>query len=109
MHALHTIVVFSHLQWDFVYQRPQHVLSRLATQRRVIFVQEPVYSDSEPFWELREAENGVLVCIPHTPVEYGGFVGEQVPLLIGMVKDLLESQEVYEYVAWLYTPMALPV
>ena len=36
------IIVFSHLRWDFVYQRPQHLLSRLAESRRVLFIEEPV-------------------------------------------------------------------
>jgi UDP-galactopyranose mutase len=36
------LVVFSHLRWDFVYQRPQHLLSRLAERRRVLFIEEPI-------------------------------------------------------------------
>ena len=36
------IIAFSHLRWDFVYQRPQHLLSRLAARHRVIFMEEPV-------------------------------------------------------------------
>ena len=31
------LVVYSHLRWDFVYQRPQHVVSRMAGRRRVLF------------------------------------------------------------------------
>ena len=38
-----TLLVFSHLRWDFVFQRPQHLLSRLAKNFRVVFVEEPVY------------------------------------------------------------------
>ena len=33
------LVVFSYLRWDFVYQRPQHLLSGLAHDRRVYFVE----------------------------------------------------------------------
>ena len=36
------LIVFSHLRWDFVWQRPQHLLSRLAAERRVFFIEEPV-------------------------------------------------------------------
>src|ERR671912_376468 len=36
------LVCLSHLRWDFVYQRPQHLLSRCAAGRRVFFVEEPV-------------------------------------------------------------------
>ena len=32
------VICFSHLRWDFVYQRPQHLLTRCAAERRVFFV-----------------------------------------------------------------------
>ena len=35
------LLVFCHLRWDFVYQRPQHLVSRLSRQYRVLFVEEP--------------------------------------------------------------------
>ena len=37
------LVCFSHLRWDFVWQRPQHLLSRAAKHYRVVFVEEPVF------------------------------------------------------------------
>ena len=37
------LVVFSHLRWDFVYQRPQHILSRLAATRPVVVIEEPIH------------------------------------------------------------------
>jgi len=36
-----TLIVFCHLRWDFVFQRPQHLLTRAARERRVFYVQEP--------------------------------------------------------------------
>ena len=36
------LVCLSHLRWGFVYQRPQHLLSRFAKQQRVFFIEEPV-------------------------------------------------------------------
>ena len=41
MEPQYSIVAFSHLRWNFVYQRPQHLLSRLAATRPVFFVEEP--------------------------------------------------------------------
>ncbi len=35
------LVCVSHLWWDWVWQRPQHLLSRLAQQRSVLYVEEP--------------------------------------------------------------------
>jgi glycosyltransferase involved in cell wall biosynthesis len=40
--ADYDMVVFCHLRWEFVYQRPQHLISRLALKRRVLFIEEPV-------------------------------------------------------------------
>jgi hypothetical protein len=37
------LVCFSHLRWDFVWQRPQHLLSRAAQHYRILFVEEPMF------------------------------------------------------------------
>lgn len=103
------ILVFSHLRWDFVYQRPQHLLSRLARDRRVIFVEETLRTRGEAYWEKSSPEPNLLVCKPYTPVDAGGFDAPQVSLLTLMVKELIEQEELLDYVVWLYTPMALPV
>src|SRR5712672_3489243 len=42
------LICLSHLRWNFVFQRPQHLMSRFARGRRVFFVEEPVYDSSEP-------------------------------------------------------------
>src|SRR5688572_24548757 len=40
------LVVFCHLRWDFVWQRPQQLMSRFARNRRVYFVEEPIFRDA---------------------------------------------------------------
>jgi len=104
------IITFSHLRWNFVYQRPQHVLSRLARNRRVFFIEEPVYDPSGVLsWERSEPEPGVCVCRPHTPVETPGFNDEQESHLIRLLHQLVEEENLQEYLLWYYTPMALPL
>ena len=51
---MQTLIVFSHLRWNFVYQRPQHLLSRLARHWRVVFIEEPMPGEAEQ--RLRNAE-----------------------------------------------------
>jgi hypothetical protein len=52
MQLPYTIVAFSHLRWNFVYQRPQHLLSRLAALHPVAFVEEPEFdADGPARWE----------------------------------------------------------
>jgi len=40
------LICLSHLRWDFVWQRPQHLMSRFARDRRVFFVEEPIWEDT---------------------------------------------------------------
>src|SRR5215212_4939904 len=60
------LVCLSHLRWDFVYQRPQHLLSRCARDRRVFFVEEPIFDAGGLRIELIRRD-GVTVVVPHLP------------------------------------------
>jgi UDP-galactopyranose mutase len=104
------LVVFSHLRWDFVYQRPQHLLSRIARHRQVFFIEEPVQDTHyAPYLEITTPAPNVVVGRPHTPLNSWGFNDEQFPYIAKFVADLIEQQELTDYVVWLYTPMALPL
>ena len=105
-----TIITFSHLRWDFVYQRPQHLLSRLASRHRVIFIEEPVCNEAAAGeWRFDRPEKNVLVCRPCTGSAAPGFSDEQIPHLRKMVRELIELENLDDYVLWFYTPMALPL
>jgi UDP-galactopyranose mutase len=104
---MQTIVVFCHLRWDFVYQRPQQLMSRLAEHYRILFVEEPVFDEGEPFMEQSSPAPNVTVCRPHTPILAGGFHDNQIPLLQPMLAALVPPGE--RPIAWFYTPMALPL
>ena len=110
MQPQYSIVVFSHLRWNFVYQRPQHLLSRLAATRPVFFVEEPEFDPNGPArWERSSPQPNVVVLRPHTPLEAPGFHAEQLPLLEPLIAQLAEELEGRTIVTWLYTPMALPL
>ncbi len=102
-----TIVVFCHLRWDFVFQRPQQLLSRLARHYRVLFIEEPVYDDGASYLEQSTPMPNVTVCRPHTPVHAVGFHDDQIRVLQPMLATLLAPGE--RPVVWFYTPMALPL
>src|ERR1700730_18111410 len=86
------IIALSHLRWDFVYQRPQHVLSRLARSRRVLFVEEPLFRDSEPGWERISVHPNVVVCRCHTPIPTPGFSEEQIACLKPLIRRVVEEE-----------------
>ena len=75
------LVVFSHLRWDFVWQRPQHLITRLARHRRVFFVEEPERREGAPSWRNTVAADNLLICRPQTPITAPGFSDEQMPAL----------------------------
>lgn len=106
---MNSLVVFSHLRWNFVFQRPQHVMSRLARHGRVLFVEEPVFHTGDPRADLRAVHPGVTVLTPHTPLTAPGFHDDQIPLLSKLVTNALVRERFDDYGAWLYTPMALPL
>ena len=102
------LVVFSHLRWDFVYQRPQHLLTRLARRRPVFVIEEPVRDDgAAPHWERSVPAENVTVFRPHTPAERWGFNDEQAPYLEPLLDHLADAEGLRGATAWLYTPMAL--
>lgn len=100
------IVCLSHLRWDFVYQRPQHLMSRSACERRVFFVEEPIFGAPVPKLDISRRDCGVIVVVPHLPeglsdAEVGA---AQQSLLLD---ELFLEYDISDYILWYYTPMAL--
>jgi glycosyltransferase involved in cell wall biosynthesis len=110
MQPQYSIVAFSHLRWNFVYQRPQHLLSRLAAKRPVFFVEEPEFDSQGPArWERSTIQPNLTVLRPRTPVEAAGFHPDQLAALEPLIAELARELEASTLVAWIYTPMALPL
>ena len=107
--ALSHLVVFSHLRWNGVYQRPQQLLTRLATRGPVIFVEEPVFAAGPARLEHETPAAGVEVLVPHTPIDVDGFHDDQLPALAPLLARRFAEAGVGDCVAWLNTPMALPL
>ncbi|MDB5808671.1 MAG: UDP-galactopyranose mutase [Betaproteobacteria bacterium] len=103
------LVVLSHLRWDFVFQRPQHLMTRFAQTTTVWFVEEPVYDPGEPHFEVSQPLPNLRVLKPHTPIEAKGFSDVQLAVLTPMLKAAVADLAKGAYCAWLYTPMALPL
>ena len=104
-----TLVVFSHLRWGFVYQRPQHLLSRLASKWNIYFIEEPMHTDGPARLEERHPLPNLTVVVPHTPVTLPGFHDEQLSILEPMISAYIAQQKIKQAITWLYTPMALPL
>ena len=103
-----TLLCFSHLRWNFVFQRPQHLMSRFANDMTVVFWEEPIEIGRRetPFLQVREAEGfeNIRVVVPHLPERISDKRRNAI------LKRLLDAHVAClkgPLVAWYYTPMML--
>ena len=100
------LICFSHLRWNFVFQRPQHLLSRFAQHIRVFVFEEPIFHNGPDKLQIEESDKNVWVVVPHLQQ---GLSKEQVVVRqTEMVSSLLSIMEINKYICWYYTPMSLP-
>src|SRR3954452_24241677 len=105
------LVVLSHLRWDFVWQRPQHLISRIAASgRRTVFVEEPQLVRECRTPRVREVEAGSVTRmwleLPGEP-RHCGFDDAAVADHHAAIAERVGPPS--DRVTWLYTPMALPL
>ncbi|HYD45255.1 MAG TPA: UDP-galactopyranose mutase, partial [Phenylobacterium sp.] len=99
------LICFSHLRWDFVFQRPQHLMTRFARDRKVIFWEEPVDGEGAPALDLQAcAQSGVLVARPRLAPQLQGEARQAA--LAGLLDSLL-AEHPGDLTRWYYTPMML--
>ena len=100
------LICLSHLRWSFVYQRPQHLLSRFARVTRVFFWEEPVPSGGDPRLEIRvDRDSGVHIVTPHFPAGMPRSESDQVQETL--LEQLIAMARIQDYFLWYYTPLAI--
>jgi glycosyltransferase involved in cell wall biosynthesis len=108
------LLVHSHLRWDFVWQRPQQILSRLARRHPVLFVEEPILHDDGTAWlELSHPLPRLVRAIPHLPRRDHDSALSDV-LVRSLLQEALSpggslAAQFARPVQWFYTPMPAPV
>ena len=100
------LVCLSHLRWDFVYQRPQHLLSRFAKERRVFFVEEPTFAEGPMHLDVSRRDCGVSVVVPRLPKELEGSEALD-SIQRAMIDRLFTNHKIGNHILWYYTPMAI--
>jgi len=103
------LIVFSHLRWGFVFQRPRHLMTRLAQHFDVYFIEEPVFADAEPALMSATHQNGVEVLTARTKEFASGFHDSQLHAMKPLIADFMASRGITQPLVWLCTPMALPL
>ena len=102
------VICFSHLRWDFVFQRPQHLMSRFAKARRVVVWEEPAAAAPGARADLQvrlDPATGVTVATPRLPDGLDDAAAEAA--LRGLLEGFVAVQRIEAPVAWYYTPMML--
>ena len=68
-HDRASLICFSHLRWDFVFQRPQHLMVRAARSRWSLLggAWALLTQKSLPSLEFQKREGGVIVVSPLLP------------------------------------------
>ena len=99
------LVCFSHLRWDFVFQRPQHLLTRFSRFSNVFFIEEPIFdAKGKGHYTILKRED-VLIVLPHLPL---GLSAEKSLIMQKSLFDqFMYKKNLADYGFWYYTPMAL--
>jgi glycosyltransferase involved in cell wall biosynthesis len=101
------LVCFSHLRWNFVYQRPQHLLSRFAKQFKVYFIEEPIFDSASNYLDISTSAENVVVVVPH--LKEGMGESEVVARQKELLTKLFIERDITSYIFWYYTPMLLNI
>ena len=101
-----SVICLSHLSWDFVYQRPQHLLSRFARNANVFYFQEPVFSDEPTHLNISPREDNLKVLVPRISLSDRESRGVW-EIQREMLDKFIASEKIDDFILWFYTPMAM--
>lgn len=105
------IVVFSHLRWGFVWQRPQQFLSRFAKMHRILFIEEPFFDlreGEEPRLDMHRVMPNVTVATPHVSASWNCNTGLPARLrefARQAIDAVNETGDFDRPLLWYYSPM----
>ena len=106
-HTDRALICFSHLRWHFVFQRPQHLMTRFARTMRVFFVEEPVFGGTDkPVLEQHPTDGGVTILVARLP--HGLDEVRQIEAQRALIDGFVAAQRIVDLILWYYTPMMLP-
>lgn len=101
------LVCFSHLRWNFVYQRPQHLLTRFSRVHKVYYVEEPVFDSAPDHLEVSKPADTLWVLVPH--LREGTNEEDCIVRQKELLANFFIENDITQYFFWYYTPMALPI
>lgn len=100
------LICFSHLRWNFVYQRPQQIITKLSESFDTFFIEEPIFdAEDQAYFSSSQINSSLSVLVPH--LLPGLTAEEQILQQELLLKNIIKTDRVKEFIFWYYTPMAL--
>jgi len=101
------LVCFSHLRWNFVFQRPQHLLTRFSKDCRVFYIEEPIFFEGNDYNNLTLIQENLWVVVPY--LQQGSTNENLADRLKQLLKKLFTERDIVKYIFWYYTPMSFEI
>jgi len=98
------LVCFSHLHWNFVYQRPQHLLTRFTSTYRVFYIQEFTNDASADGYSIDQDVEQVWVIKPNLD---SALLQNASARKITIINQIFQDEHIETYLFWFYTPMSI--
>ena len=107
------IIVHCHLRWDFVWQRPQQIFSRLARNHRVLFIEDPVIAEGGPHLAIDEPYPNLVRIVPQIPQHLAVNADKDAEIFLPQIKQALREHPLLagrfeRPLHWFYSPMPAP-
>lgn len=102
------LICFCHIRWNFVYQRPQHLLTRFSNYYRVFIIEEPLYDQPETGYQLESDPGNKNLFVVSMKVSVNDSKNAGVCAIRKMIDTLIDIYSIRDYILWYYSPMALP-
>jgi UDP-galactopyranose mutase len=101
------LICLSHIRWNFVYQRPQHLLNRFAVNNRVFVIEEPVFESESDFYEISKPDDNANLWVVVLHVAKNSTGEKRNHTLKALLDSCMYSNKIHKYILWYYSPMAL--
>lgn len=101
------LICLCHIRWNFVYQRPQHLLNRFAVNNRVFVIEEPVFESESDYYEISKPDDNANLWIVVLHIDKNTAAEKRNHTLKALLDSFMYSNNIHKYILWYYSPMAL--
>jgi len=102
---LKSFICFSHLRWNFVHQRPQHLMRRFSKEYRVYFFEEPIFGAVTSYLAKDILDRNLIIVRPYLPDDLEP--SQQTVLMQDLLRQLCQEEDIIKPTLWYYSPMSL--